>query len=285
MNVYNLSGWGLLLAYALASCLAAPEAIGPLGGLAIGMAYALTLWFVGGVYLSCMLHMGIAHRALDFKPWFVDALTLVNNTFGVYVDPVGWVNRHRLHHKYSDHAGDPNKLADDGFWKTLYLCLAPYTPTEDMAQDALFKTWPFRLTSSWAFALAATALNFALLWWLVGDAAFAATLWIGMRAFCLWINMVQNYWTHERRWGYRRHQDERDNAMNIGDWLPVTVTFSACLQNNHHHSPGLLRLSHDDAEYDFGFIAVKWMKALGLVQATPKGATIPKDVPLAELGF
>ena len=25
--------------------------------------------------------------------------------------------------------------------------------------------------------------------------------------------------------------------MNIGDWLPVIGTFSACLQNNHHHSP------------------------------------------------
>ena len=41
--------------------------------------------------------------------------------------------------------------------------------------------------------------------------------------------------------------------MNIGEWLPVTATFSACLQNNHHHSPGLLRLSHEESEYDFGF--------------------------------
>ena len=27
-----------------------------------------------------------------------------------------------------------------------------------------------------------------------------------------------------------------DNAMNIGDWLPVMATFSACWQNNHHLS-------------------------------------------------
>jgi len=73
--------------------------------------------------------------------------------------------------------------------------------------------------------------------------------------------------------------------MNIGDWLPVMATFSACLQNNHHHSPGLLRLSHEDSEYDFGFLTVKVMKALGLVRATTKGAEIPRECPLTSLNF
>ena len=63
-----------------------------------------------------------------------------------------------------------------------------------------------------------------------------------------------------RRFGYRRYNDDGDNAMNIGEWLPVTATFSACFQNNHHHFPSLLRLSHDPAEYDFGFMTVKIMK-------------------------
>ena len=75
--------------------------------------------------------------------------------------------------------------------------------------------------------------------------------------------MIQNYLTHTQTFGYRRYPDEHDNAMNIGEWFPVTATFSACLQNNHHHSPGLLRLSHDLSEYDFGFMTVKSMKNLG----------------------
>jgi fatty-acid desaturase len=83
----------------------------------------------------------------------------------------------------------------------------------------------------------------------------------------------------------RRYDDERDNAMNIGEWLPVTATFSACLQNNHHHYPTLLRLSHDESEYDFGFSTVKVMKRLGLVKATARGGILPSDVPLRELGF
>jgi fatty-acid desaturase len=119
----------------------------------------------------------------------------------------------------------------------------------------------------------------------VGDLRFALVVWVLFRVFALWINMIQNYWTHDRRFGYRHHDDERDNAMNIGEWLPVTMTFSACLQNNHHHSPGLLRLSHTDDEYDFGFVTVKAMKALGLVRATATGVQIPEEVPLARLGF
>jgi stearoyl-CoA desaturase (delta-9 desaturase) len=242
-------------------------------------------WLVIGLYLPCVLHMGIAHRALDFKEWFIKSITLLNNTLGIYVEPVSWVNRHRLHHRYSDHPGDPNKLSSDGFWRTMYLCLFPYRTQQNVARDRIFKSWPFGLVANPAFVMVAQTLNFLLLWWLVRDLAFCAVLWFGTRLFALWVNMVQNYWTHDRRFGYRRYHDEGDNAMNIADWLPVTATFSACLQNNHHHSPALLRLSHEESEYDLGFMVVKAMKALGLVQATTTGAELPADVPLKSLNF
>ena len=285
MRIYNAIGYAIIATYAAACMLAAPPAIGPGAGLAIGAAYFVVCWFVGGVYLSCVVHMGIAHRALDYRPWFVKAITVLNNTFGVYINPVTWVNRHRLHHAFSDRPGDPNKLASDGWLRTLWLCLLPYRSQANLATDAIFDSWTFRLASHPAFAVASQVFNFWLLWLLVGNLRFAAVIWIVFRVFALWINMVQNYWTHDRRFGSRRYDDERDNAMNIGDWLPVTATFSACLQNNHHHSPGLLRLSHDEAEYDLGFAAVKAMKRLGLVRATPTGAELPADVRLASLNF
>jgi len=284
MRIYNAAGYACLLAYAVASAYFAPPHLGPWAGFAVGMAYLTACWFVAGVYLSCVIHLGIAHRALNYKEWFVKVLTLVNNGLGVYVDPVSWVNRHRLHHRFADHAGDPNKLSSDGFWKTLYLCLFPYRTTANVANDAILQTWPMRLAGHPAFFVVAQTLNFLALWWLVGDALFAGVLWFGTRVFALWVNMVQNYWTHDRRFGYRRYDDD-DNAMNIADWLPVTATFSACLQNNHHHSPQFLRLSHDDGEYDFGFMAVKAMKALGLVQASRYGAVLPQDIPLRSVGF
>ena len=285
MKTYNAVGYLIILLYGAACMLLAPAHIGPWGGLAIGAAYFTLFWFLAGVYLADVLHLGIAHRSLDFKPWFMKAVTLANNVFGIYVAPIEWVNRHRLHHKYSDHQGDPNKLDSDGFWRTLWLCMFPYACTEDVAKDDILKSRVFTICSSNLFMAAMQVFNFALLAWLVGDWTFAAAMWIGMRIFALWVNMVQNYWTHTRDFGSRLYQDAHDNAMNIVEWFPVTATFSACLQNNHHHYPSLLRLSHTDAQYDFGFLTIKAMKALGVVEATKKGQLIPEDVPLSSLGF
>jgi stearoyl-CoA desaturase (delta-9 desaturase) len=270
----------------IAGCLAlAPPYLGPGWGLLIGAGYFIVFWFLCGLYLADVLHLGIAHRALDYQDWFVKTVVLANNFFGLYVDPIGWVNRHRLHHRYSDHAGDPNKLGSDGFWRTLWLCVVPYPCDRNYARDRIFRSWVFRLTASNTFAVFTQFFSLSLLWLLVRDWKFALWMWVGLRIFALWVNMIQNYWTHTRTFGYRRYADEHDNAMNIGEWFPVTATFSACLQNNHHHHPRLLRLSHDDSEYDFGFATVRFMKSLGLVRATPKGEEVPADVPLRALGF
>jgi stearoyl-CoA desaturase (delta-9 desaturase) len=285
MKIYNFAGYLIILCYALACMYSAPAHLGPWAGLLIGGLYFIGCWFLAGLYLADVLHMGIAHRALDYKEWFIKAVTIVNNIFGIYVDPVAWVNRHRLHHKNSDHDGDPNKLAGDGFWRTMYLCVMPYRCTENLARDKILQSRTFRFFTSPFVAILLQTLSFFLLWKLVGSLKFTLVMWVGMRIFALWVNMIQNYWTHTRDFGYRRYHDEEDNAMNIGEWLPVTATFSACLQNNHHHYEGLLRLSHDESEYDFGFLTVKLMKYLGLVKATAKGAELPKDVPLDALGF
>jgi len=285
MKLYNVTGYLIILAYLLACMYSAPAHLGPWIGLLIGGIYFVFCWFLAGLYLADVLHLGIAHRSLDYKQWFIKAVTVVNNTFGIYVDPIAWVNRHRLHHKNSDHDGDPNKLASDGFWRTMVLCVLPYRCQENLASDDILQSRTLRITASPIYAIVAQSFSFYLLWKIAGSLQFALVMWFGMRIFALWVNMIQNYWTHTRDFGYRRYLDEHDNAMNIGEWLPVTATFSACLQNNHHHYPTLLRLSHDESEYDFGFLTVKVMKSLGLVKATSRGEIIPNDVPLDALGF
>src|SRR6476660_2501178 len=173
MKGYNVVGYALIVAYVLACMYFAPPEIGPWTGLLIASAYFVACWFVGGLYLSSVIHLGIAHRALDYEEWFVKAITVVNNTFAVYINPVTWVNRHRLHHKHSDHPGDPNKLASDGFGRTLYHCVIPYSCTENLATDKIFKSWPFRLVANNFFALFSQVFSFSLLWLLVRDLKFA----------------------------------------------------------------------------------------------------------------
>ena len=285
MKSYNAYGYLIIAVYALACMVSAPVAWGPWYGLLIGGGYFIFIWFLGGLYLADVLHLGIAHRSLDYKEWFIKTVTVVSTAFGIYVDPTAWVNRHRLHHRYSDHAGDPNKLSDDGFWRTLWLCLFPYPCKENVATDPIFRTLTMRVVSSMYYAVVMQLASFYLLYLLAGSLSFTLVLWVGMRVFALWVNMIQNYWTHTRTHGYRRYDVPEDNAMNIGEWLPVTATWSACLQNNHHRHAGLLRLSHDESEYDFGFLTVKFMKFFGLVKASGTGGTIPKGVPLTSLNF
>lgn len=285
MKIYNAVGFATLALQVLLSAYLAPPWLGPWWGIVVGFGYLLVSWFVAGVYLSDVIHLGIAHRALDYKEWFIEAVTLINNSAGVYVDPVSWVSRHRLHHQFADHAGDPNKLAADGFWKTMYLCVFPYPCQADLATDAIFKKWTFRLVSHPLFIVASPILSCGLLWLFVRDWGFAFGVWFGVRIFALWVNMVQNYWTHDRRFGTRRYDDPGDNAMNIGDWLPVTATFSACWQNNHHHYPHLLRTTHDAAEFDFGYMTVRVMGALGLVKPSKTGTNRPGDLALAEVAL
>jgi sn-1 stearoyl-lipid 9-desaturase len=285
LKIYNISGYLIIILYLLGCAYFAPAHLGTGQGLLIGSVYFLFCWFMAGLYLADVLHLGIAHRSLDYKPWFIKAVTVINNTFGLYVDPTGWVNRHRLHHKHSDHVGDPNKISNDGFWRTLYLCVVPYHCTENLATDEIFSSPSMKLVSSTSYAIFSQLFSFSLLWLIVRDLKFTAMMWIGMRIFALWVNMIQNYWTHTRSFGYRRYNDKHDNAMNIGEWLPVTATFSACLQNNHHHYPNLLRLSHVKPEYDFGFATIKVLRRLGVVRATTRGLMVPNDVQLSTSPF
>jgi stearoyl-CoA desaturase (delta-9 desaturase) len=285
MKSYNAIGYSLIVLHVLAAAFTAPTKFGFLFGAAFGFLYLIFVWFLGGVYLSDVMHLGIAHRALDYKEWFIKAIAVFNNVAGIYINPQTWVNRHRHHHAHSDHEGDPNKLHEDGFWKTMYLCIFPYKCQSDLARDPIFKSLTFRIISNPVFAVFAQFTSYGLLYLIVRDWKYALTLWIGVRVFALWINMIQNYWSHDRRFGTRRYDDESDNAMNIGEWLPVTASFSASLQNNHHHHSRFLRLSHGDKEYDFGFLTVRAMKAMGLVKASSSGANMPEGIPLKEVGF
>lgn len=115
MKTYNLAGYSIILGYMLASVYFAPAHLGPWRGLLIGGVYFVFCWFLGGLYLADLLHLGIAHRSLDYKEWFIKFVTVVNNVFGLYVGPIAWVNRHRLHHKNADHAGDPTNLQVTAF--------------------------------------------------------------------------------------------------------------------------------------------------------------------------
>jgi fatty-acid desaturase len=285
MKSYNAIGYGILALYALACWVLRPGGNEPVARPHDRQRLLLAFWFLAGVYLADVLHLGIAHRSLDFKPWFMKAVTLTNNLFGVYVDPTAWVCRHRLHHTHSDHPGDPNKLAEDGFWRTLWPVPVSLSVRRERREgrDLPHLAVPAHLELPVRGVLAGHELRPAVV---AGRRLeVRAVMWLGLRVFALWVNMIQNYWTHTRTFGYRRYDDARDNAMNIGEFLPVTATFSACLQNNHHHYPTLARLGHAEGEYDFGLPDDPADERARAGPLDPARRRVPPDVALPAPGF
>lgn len=280
----NVAGYGVIIVMLLMATFIHPPNGDHLLGLLGGFAYYFVVWFIMGIFMSDICHMSLAHNAVDFKPWFLNTIAIISSTFCVYVDPLTWTNRHRLHHVYSDKPGDPNKLSEDGFFKTVRLAFVPYKSVADLTPDPIFKKWPFNMISTSYFAVFAQFASYGLIWAIFRDWKFALVLWVGFRLLALYINLLQNYWAHEKKFGTRRYEDD-DNAMNLTGFLPVALTFSACLQNNHHHSPRLLRLSHDESEFDWGFITVKAMTKMKIASPTPGGLELPKDVPLSKVGI
>ena len=90
----------------------------------------------------------------------------------------------------------------------MYLCLLPYQCIENVAGDEILKSRPFRVVANPLFAILAQVFSFYLFWKLVGSLKFTLVMWFGMRIFAWWVNMIQNYWTHTRKFGYRRYDDE-----------------------------------------------------------------------------
>src|SRR5258707_3974661 len=99
MKIYNITGYLIILCYMLACMYFAPAHLGPWTGILIGGVYFIFCWFLGGLYLADVLHLGIVHGALNYKGWFMKAVTIVNNVFGLFVDPIGWGDCHPFHHE------------------------------------------------------------------------------------------------------------------------------------------------------------------------------------------
>ena len=60
MKIYNVLGFATLALQLLLSALLAPPWLGPWWGMVVGFGYLLITWFIAGIYLSDIIHLGIA---------------------------------------------------------------------------------------------------------------------------------------------------------------------------------------------------------------------------------
>jgi stearoyl-CoA desaturase (delta-9 desaturase) len=218
-------------------------------------------WVTVGLGISMGYHRLHTHRGFRTYKWFEYFLALCG-TLTLEGGPIFWVATHRLHHQYSDQPQDPHTPRVSGFWAHVGWVLfgdsdhndtarmGRYAP--DLARDPFYR---WLNTYHW---VPLTAFGFALLaiggWGLVNWGIFLRVV-VGLHATWL-INSA----TH--MWGSRRFAT-KDDSKNT--WWAALITFGEGWHNNHHAHPTSARHGLTWYEFDFTWLSLKLLRAVGLV--------------------
>jgi fatty-acid desaturase len=224
---------------------------------------AVVLWWMAtSLGIGMCYHRLLTHRGYKIPKWLEYTLT-VFATLALEGGPIFWVATHRIHHKYSDHEGDPHSPIDGKWWahmgwilmgKSMHhdtSTLARYVP--DLAKDK-FHVWITKY-----HYVPMIVLGVALL--AIGGWKFV--LWgIFFRTVMgLHFTWLVNSATHS--WGTRRFET-RDLSTN--SWWVAILSWGEGWHNNHHAHPVSARHGLKWYEIDANWYGIWLLKKLGLAK-------------------
>jgi len=218
-------------------------------------------WMAVGFGISLGYHRLHTHRGFKTSRAFEYFLAICG-TLTLEGGPIFWVATHRLHHQYSDEPEDPHSPRVSGFWAHLGWIIfgeAQHSDTARLARYApdLSKDPFYRWLSTYHW-VPLTVLGFGLLawggWGMVNWAIFLRVT-VGLHA-----TWMINSATH--MFGRRRFETD-DDSRNV--WWVALLTFGEGWHNNHHAHPVSARHGLAWYEFDWTWVSLKVLKAVGLV--------------------
>ena len=242
------------------------------------MLTAFALYVIsGGFGIGMAYHRLLTHRSYKTYKWVEYLLTLCG-TLALEGGPIFWVATHRIHHQRSDREGDPHTPREGGWWSHMgwiifgeglhhdASVLARYVP--DLARDK-FHVW----LSNWHWtsnvAVGLVLLAFGGVPYVLWGIFFRTTFGL----HCTWL---VNSATH--LWGSRRYATRDDSTNN---WWVAALSFGEGWHNNHHAHPTSARHGLAWYEFDFNWIGISTLRALGLAWDV-RSAKIKQPVPYDE---
>jgi fatty-acid desaturase len=252
-------------------------------------AFFITLflwWLSTSLGIGVCYHRLLTHRGYKAPRWLEYILT-VCATLALEGGPIFWVATHRIHHRFSDHEGDPHSPRDGKWWshmgwiltgKSMHhdtTTLAHYVP--DLAKDK-FYVWITKYHYVPIIALGVLLLAIGgipfVLWGI-----FARTV-IGLHA-----TWLVNSATHV--WGSRRFQTRDDSTNNL---VIALLTWGEGWHNNHHAHPTSARHGLKWYEIDLNWYAIWIFSKLRLISnirlakiSDPQSVdSLPATAPVAE---
>lgn len=216
------------------------------------------------VCVTLYLHRGQAHRSLIFNP-LLEHLVRLWLWLSTGMVTKQWVAIHRKHHRFTEAEGDPHSPHVYGISKVMWQgALLYHEASKDKAMIASYgvgtpNDWlENNLYSKHSRLGIAIMLGLDLYFFgLVGFVVWGIQmLWIPF-----WAAGVVNGYGH---WfGYRNTQT-KDKSTNLVPW--GIIIGGEELHNNHHAEPANPKLSRRWFEFDIGWMYVKLLSLIGLIQ-------------------
>lgn len=173
------------------------------------------------------LHRYFSHRSYTMPKWKENVILFLS-IFALTGNSLGWVARHRTHHKHSDTDSDPHKAAD---WIRTWFWIEPKKPimvntniVKDMLRNPLHRFTRDHYFKIYWGTIALVAL-------LLGP-KIALYFFIVVGAVDIHSSGLVNVFCH--MYGYRNFETNDSSTNN--KWVNIWVK-GAGLHNNHHAQP------------------------------------------------
>ena len=218
-------------------------------------------WITGSLGIGLGFHRLLTHRGFRAHSW-VERFLTVCGTLAVQGGPISWVAVHREHHAHSDRELDPHNSRQGFWWAHIGWIFyrdprtGKFESYKNYAKDLVAD--PFILFLDRWYVVLQVALGLLLLAW--GGWSYA--VWgIFVRLVFGWHSTwLVNSAAH--MFGYQSY-DSRDASTNC--WWVALLSFGEGWHNNHHAFPRSARHGLLWWEFDANYLALRTMKALGLV--------------------
>lgn len=216
-------------------------------------------WLTACIGITLGYHRLVSHRSFETPKW-LEYFLVFCGTLACQGGPISWVGLHRIHHKYSDHDGDPHD-SNKGFWWSHMGWMFIKNPankdvpryTKDIQND------PFYLFCENYFIPIQVVLGLLLFWW----GGWPLVIWgIFFRLVLVFhVTWFVNSATH--KFGYVSHESN-DHSRNC--WWVAVLTFGEGWHNNHHAYQYSARHGLQWWEIDLTWFTIKTLEILGLAK-------------------
>lgn len=220
---------------------------------------AFLYWLTAGIGITLGYHRLVTHRSFDAPQW-LEYVLIFCGSLACEGGPISWVGLHRIHHKYSDHDGDPHD-SNRGFWWSHLIWMLVKNPANESIPKYTkdINEQPFYIFCEKFFIPIQVVLGLLLFAW----GGWSFVVWgIFLRLVLVFhVTWFVNSATH--KFGYQSHESN-DHSRNC--WWVALLTFGEGWHNNHHAYQFSARHGLQWWEIDLTWMTIRLLSVLGLAK-------------------